>query len=718
MELINLIIKNRMRNFKINLRIMLVMLILSKGSILLAQSTESDTDSVKIFSHAFIGRYQGDSIELRWAPSSYIIWQQTSETGWILERIEMSKSLYNLNDQTPITGDSMFKKVPNGDIKPWSMDELKMKAAKTDSNTGAALQLLYEPIEIPKASDPLASMKKLEEDQSRRYGFAMMTADFSNTTAKALGLRYVDKNVKLGKAYLYRLYALYDGEMVLVDTIQLVVDTRNAWEPAIVQKVFTEVGDKEISINWPSFNDGFFSAYDIERSTDKKNWKKLNRKPYMVSKSFSKDAAGFFVDTALESNYKIYYYRVRGYSAFGDKGLYSDIVSASGVDLIAPAPAFDIKVIDLGMNKVKVIWGSFATEKDLKGFYVGKSTAAAGVFPKVSKLLSPSSREFIDDKVNPLVSNYYVIISTDTSGNESVSYVAYADLQDTIAPAKPTGLAAEIDTLGYVYLSWKEGEELDIIGYRIYWSNDKNAEFSQITGEFVPGINYTDSIELNTLTEKVYYRIAAVDHRYNHSDMSDILELKRPDRVSPVSPVIIAYNTGSGQIDFQWINSTSSDVVKQVIQRRVGKGIWETRSEIANNTENRYFDKLLELNKDYTYQITAIDEAGNKSEPSFPLQILLTDKGNRNGISSLKVTKDDKTKMAQITWILPEGKIAKILIYKNISGEGLTYFRTISNNLTSFSERIKDGVTVSYAVKLIYTDGQESSMSEEVVLGK
>jgi len=694
-------------------RIIMAVLFIMTANSIFAQRASKDEDSTRSFSHAFIGRFQGDSIELRWAPTSFVIWQHAAEEGWKLERIELSKSFYNLNDQSPLTGDTVFKAVPGGLIKPWTQEEMTLKAAKTDSNTGAALQLLYGPSVIPAASDPFGAMKKLEEDQARRFGFAMIAADFSSVTANALGLRFVDRNLKAGKAYLYRIYVPVYNSDLLMDTIQVIVDTRAPWEPTKVQKVFTESGDKEISINWPPLNDQFFSAYDIERSSDKKNWTVLNYKPYMVSKSFADESAGFYVDTTLEANYKTYHYRVRGYSAFGDKGLYSDIVSASSRDLKAPAPALDIKVIDLGMNKVKITWAAFATEKDFKGFYVGKSVEAAGTFPKISKLLNPSVREYIDDNINPLVSNYYVVITTDTSGNESVSYVAYADLMDTIAPAKPIGLTAEVDTFGYVYLNWKEGEEKDIIGYRVYWANDPNAEFSQITGDFVPGINYTDSIELNTLTEKVYYRVAAVDHRYNHSEMSDILTLNRPDKVAPVSPVILNYQTGDNQVSFQWINSTSTDVVKQILRRREGIGEWKILSEIANNKVDQYSDKTVEKKKDYTYEIIAVDDAGNFSEPSFPLELTIIDNGQREGVSGLRITKDDKNKSVQLNWILPAGKIAKVLVYKNNAEEGLIYYRTLTAKENAFKDNYSTP-GASWAIKLVYSDGMDSAMSEEV----
>jgi uncharacterized protein len=696
--------------------ICLTMLVLPAA--LRGQDNAADsTQEEKVWSHAALGRFRGDSIELRWAPATYAIWKHAAENGWTLERIELSRNPGNTDDPTPISGEDQFRDIGANPIMPWREDEWQKRVAKTDSNTAVALQLLLTEPALPVGSDPLAIMKKLSEEQASAHGFAMMAADFSKITAQALGLRYVDRNIKAGKTYIYRLYIKTPLEGVKLDTMEWLVDTREVYVPVPVQKVFMEYGDGELAVHWIQMNDGFFSAYDIERSEDKKNWKKLNPKPYVPGQSPNGEGSHFFVDTTITGNYKRYFYRVCGYTPFGEKGAWSEIVSEQARDLKAPAPAYGIRAMDVGMNSVKVSWDAFATESDLKGFYVGKSSVAAGVFEKISTLLPIRTREFIDRKADPLNANYYVVFSVDTAGNESMSYVAYADLTDTIAPAKPTGLSAEADTLGNVFLTWNEGPELDIIGYRVYWANDPNAEFSQLTGDLVPGLNYVDSIELNTLTKKVYYRIAAVDHRYNHSEMSDILALGRPDRVAPVAPVIRDYSIEEGAIRFRWIPSSSNDVKQQILMRSTGDGEWN-EYKVLGAAITTFTDNSLEKGQEYAYALVAVDDAGNRSEPSFPLRLTSRENGVRQGISNFSLVFDDKIAGAKLSWNNPAAD-ATVMIYRN-SGNGLVYYRSAAPGANSYTDRALPApkVQVSYAVKIKYSDGSESALSEALLLAR
>ena len=70
----------------------------------------------------------------------------------------------------------------------------------------------------------------------------------------------------------------------------------------------------------------------------------------------------------------------------------------------------------------------------------------------------------------------------------------------------------------------------DLYGYRVFRANSKHEEFSQITVESVFYSHYTDTISLQTLTKKVYYKILAVDQRQNWSEFSSIL--KWTDQIS------------------------------------------------------------------------------------------------------------------------------------------------------------------------------------------
>ncbi|MBK6373316.1 MAG: hypothetical protein IPF67_09005 [Saprospiraceae bacterium] len=440
---------------------------------------------------------------------------------------------------------------------------------------------------------------------------------------------------------------------------------------------------------------------DIEKSEDGKSWKKLNKRPYVSS--FEKNEKAFIYVDSMVVNNKNYSYRLRGYTPFGDQGLYSEIIKSTPIDLTPPAPAYSIKASDNG-GAVKIEWEATPNEPDFDGFYVGRSGLPTGGFVKISKKLDKKERAFIDFQANPLEDNYYAIFSVDKSGNESMSYVDLGYIVDSLPPEPPTGMKGSIDTSGLVKISWNRGPEADIIGYRVYWANDTLAEFSQLTGEVFAGTIYGDSINIKTLSEYAYYKIVAVDHRYNHSQYSKILKLQKPDIVPPAAPLISKYEQGQLTVSFSWINSSSDDVVNHTLERKFENEEWKKMAVFTKN-EKEYTDKDLLAGKSYAYRIVALDDAGNKSI-SKDLEITAVDRGKRENIQGFKVVNKDGNSMLE--WKYEQTGNYVFVIYKqNASKTGFDPIGRLKNTEKTYQIQNVNDV---YGIKAIYSDGGESRM--------
>jgi hypothetical protein len=115
------------------------------------------------------------------------------------------------------------------------------------------------------------------------------------------------------------------------DTSEIYVDFSKKYKPQPVTNMWQEAGDGEVLISWTRTNQSAFSAYDIEKSEDGKSWKKLNKRPYVSS--FEKNEKAFIYVDSMVVNNKNYSYRLRGYTPFGDQGLYSEIIKSTPIDL-------------------------------------------------------------------------------------------------------------------------------------------------------------------------------------------------------------------------------------------------------------------------------------------------------------------------------------------------------------------------------------------------
>src|SRR6056297_3068879 len=141
--------------------------------------------------------------------------------------------------------------------------------------------------------------------------------------------------------------------------------------------------------------------------------------------------------------------------------------------------------------------------------------------------------------------NYYVIQAVDTAFNVSSSIPAAVTLIDTIPPAAPVWLSGDIDSLGVVTLKLENKPENDLMGYRLYKANYPDHEPSVIFEGFVDDDTlqdeiptaFTDTVTLNTLTPRIYYKIKALDFNFNQSGFSEMMVIERPDTIPPTAPV-------------------------------------------------------------------------------------------------------------------------------------------------------------------------------------
>jgi hypothetical protein len=94
-----------------------------------------DSTKVKSKSIHLIGKSLGDSVVLRWAPSSPVYWSSYNKSGYVIERYEVEPNKLPKNPARTALSSSP--------IKPWTLEEWKKKASPQDSSAAIVAQLLY-----------------------------------------------------------------------------------------------------------------------------------------------------------------------------------------------------------------------------------------------------------------------------------------------------------------------------------------------------------------------------------------------------------------------------------------------------------------------------------------------------------------------------------------------------------------------------------------------
>jgi len=654
-------------------------------------------------------RFQGDSIVLRWGLNNAFAWRKLNDIGYNIERLELDA------DNKPEAG---FKRLNTTPVKPWPEEEWKRKSPSSDNYAQVASRALYGKSFTVTAGDKtkpgkntdntVNTLSQAASGEEQRFMLAMISASFSKTAANGLALRYTDKSIRKNIKYIYRVFAASATPIFRTDTAQFIIETKKVFNITPVENLAVYEGDKLISLRWHDIE--HYAGYYIERSGDGKTFTRLSENPYIqfASQKNAKNDEFTYNDT-IPANYKKYYYRIKGISIFSETSDPSDMITAQGRDRTPPAQPFIYKAEYKGKNTAMIDWAPYTSSPDLKGFFISRGQDIKGPFNVLhDKILPPATRNFSDTKVIEGGMNYYVLTAVDTAGNIVTSLPRYVVTPDNIAPEKPTGLSGKIDMKGAVKLSWHSGKENDIEGYRIYRANAKDHVFNPISSTVADTV-FQDTITLNTLTKHIYYQIVAVDRNKNNSPYSDILELKRPDIVPPVAPVIDDFISGDKTMQIHWVVSSSKDVINQILYRRTKDQDWKIIAQLPQKV-NVYRDTLVERNNWYEYSLEAVDDAGLHSDKSFPLNVKVYDSGVRPAIQNFNVVKGPDGKSLLLSWKYSGKGDYWFVIYRSVNGSDMMTYQNTNGDLLSFTDSRLTKGTILYSIKVVYKDGGESMM--------
>jgi uncharacterized protein len=657
-----------------------------------------------------ITRNYGDSVVLRWAPTDPIFWKIANQVGYTVKKFTMVK-------QVPKKWEILNRGKP---IKPDSLEQWQVRYGTDNKFAAMAAELLWGQASVkidPKVFDLSKAMERSYELENK-LGFALFLADLSAPIADGMGLRLVDKDVKKDEVYVYEIVANTKDQAIASDTARAVVVMERPDPKERIPSVEVKNFDRTCTFTWKkSKYEKPFSAYYFERSDDGgKTYKRTQDLPKVFFHQENNGLANpneiTFTDS-LAQNYKQYYFRIQGINAFGDYSEYSPPLPVMGIDLTPPSPLANVKAEHQGGTEVKLTWKETGDLGELKGYVVCRGTEVNGPFlPIMNKPLPVGTKSWTDSSVVTYLPNFYQIASIDTAGNLGYSLVTYANLVDTVPPAKPLGLTGMIDTLGRVTIKWQPNYEPDVLGYLVYKANARDHTFAVITPDFLADTIFYDSITLKVLTREIYYRIVCFDKNRNASPRSDILELIKPDVVPPVSAVIGNYFVTDTTVYFNWRPSTSKDLAKQVLYRKEHINDEWQAVKTLDKTVKEYTDATVQRRKTYLYAIESIDETDLKSPMSYPLSVKVYDSGRRPDIKDLKVVYDKEKKEIVLNWNYPLSNDVKYYLYRAFDKEDVELLDAITGSNTFNDKKIRRKGAYTYSLKAIYKDGGESPVIE------
>jgi uncharacterized protein len=645
-----------------------------------------------------------DSILLRWAPKDQKTWKLGNQYGYTILRYTILKGkkvpkeipAVKLNQQP-------FKPHPMPQWEPFADDKYVSIAAECIFNDD------YKGVST--GGNPFIAAKKYQNEM-HRFSFALYAADQSLMAAHLSGLYFADKTAQRDEKYLYKVFIPIPDSTVRIDTASAFTGI-SEYQP--LPKPFdlkAEWNDKKVSLSWNfKYLKHIYNSYKVEKSEDRgKTFKYLNENSVvqLVDEGVFPDL--IYKSDSLVNNEQVYCYRIRGVSAFGEIGPPSDTIVGHGTKPIEVAPAI-IENTVVNNKKIKLDW-SYPEEMNpyISGFRIYSAPKPKGRKTKIYESKSSTERTFTD--TIPDMTNYYLISVFSEAKEKFSSIITYAELVDSFPPAPPQNVAGKIEANGKVTISWKRNTDKDIEGYRVYLSNHPDFEFILVTPAVLKDTFFTDSINIHTLTQNVYYKIRAIDLRQNQSAFSEQLTLKRPNVIPPVSPLIKIIEEKDGGVSLTWVNSSSYDVAFHHVFRKEHED--SSFREIAKinkvpDVRSTFVDKQVKTGKAYIYYVIAEDEGGLMSAPSKEIGFKTT------GIKeSISLKKKEYTDRVNLVWnIKSDKKITKVIVYRSVNNAPMElYDNSTSESYTD--TKLSPEKTYEYRIKAVYNDGSSSELSNTV----
>ncbi len=534
----------------------------------------------------------------------------------------------------------------------------------------------------------------------------------SNEFAKTIGIYFEDLDVKWQDEYIYRVTRIVNNNESILgqsDTIRVTFGQKE--HPISNFKV--DQNAKKVLLDWEIEEDRFW-AVNIFQLTNNGLLTKLNNNPLIPSKvedstgNLSYPVPKFEVKGLMEDS--VYKFFLVGLDYFGNETLSTDTLRIKFLDTTPPPPPFDLK-IEQDTMKVFLKW-DYVDDPGISKILIYRGKRSEGPYKEIHATLS---KTYIDSIRIPGPYFYYVA-TADHNNNQSVSNIVFADIPDQQPPSSPTGLILEVDT-GEFLLSWHENMEEDLMGYLVYRTTDNNSNenVQLLSSEPIGSAKYRQILPKN-VKNKFLYQVVAVDSAWNRSKPSEWISGNLPDVTAPERPVIKEINYTDENVVIHWVPNVEGDLKGYNIYR-VQEGSdspVKLNQNIISNRIDRYTDRSVSGNTNYSYLLQAVDSAGNVSffSEKFPAKYVILENQGRLPIE-LKYNK--RKNEVLLTWSDSMSDLRGYMIYR---GEDEQNLRPLSN-LIQVSE-FKDANLIKeryhYQLRAYHNNG--SIIKSEIQLWK
>ncbi|MBK7143015.1 MAG: hypothetical protein IPH75_13135 [bacterium] len=373
-------------------------------------------------------------------------------------------------------------------------------------------------------------------------------------------------------------------------------------------------------------------------TTKQELWQRLaaNDSSAMILGIFSRsfyEAMGLLRWDRLVEKGKAYSYRATRVDKNGKESEASEPVSATyGTPPFSLLGPLDPQIANTKKG-VELTWQRNPDDSGGMSYSVYRTPDLEGSFIRLNRyslILTPDSATgeprgtFVDTTASQGHGYYYAVVSTDYAGNESTrDKVLSIHVADLLPPPIPQNVFADPDELG-ITIRWDKVDDPATAGYYIYRSLDPDSNYIKITESLLPYDTGWYMDRTATVTDRVFYRVSAVDQSGNESAPSARALSLYENYVVPLPPQEVRAMQSDSGVVISWIRNEEPDLQGYYLFRadNYGGELTQISPLIPPDTLNyRDSSDYLSPRGEYWYLVQAINFTGITSQYSVPVAV-------------------------------------------------------------------------------------------------
>lgn len=272
--------------------------------------------------------------------------------------------------------------------------------------------------------------------------------------------------------------------------------------------------------------------------------------------------------------------------------------------------------------------------------YVGR--LAAFLFPAVARSLG---QVFIDSQAPVGQAVTYRVEFVNDMGEPTGEILEKKVDLLPLKIAPPTGLQAsnegDLVTLRWNYPGSSREEDDQVIQFRAYRQNTQTGTSELLNDEIILRNSAENEFSVlfnatSTGTNEKYF-VTAVDIAGHESAPSQMLSYKVVDNQPPQQVSGVSAFSQGNVITISWNTSTDSDLAGYHVYRseRMNQGFKQITAEMLEPMQTFFKDDDLQLGKNYSYKIAAVDKNGNTGPRSLAAMARIADNQAPEAVKNL-----------------------------------------------------------------------------------